>query len=105
MGYAELRPARSQQGALDVGAIEFWGTPIRQHLQAQLDQALPKYLSRYRTQLREWFRRSLAVLREGFTVRAGIYRAQLEQPVSSPAAEPSAANLETDLKALQNSTL
>jgi hypothetical protein len=77
---------------------------IRQPLQAQLDQSLPEYLSRYRAQLREWFRRSLAELREGFAARAGVYRAQFEQSqLSAPAGFASdEESLKKDIALLEN---
>lgn len=74
----------------------------RQRLETQLDRSLPEFLSRYRAQLREWFWRFLAELREAFSARAGVYRAQLDLRATSSAAPTSAASLQADLQILRN---
>lgn len=74
---------------------------LRQQLGARLGEALPGFLGRYRAQLREWLRQSLAELRTAFAARADVYRAQLDLHGTSSAVPGNAANLRTDLQVLQ----
>lgn len=75
---------------------------LRRQLEAELGPAIAELLSRYRRQLREWFRRSVVELRDGFVARAGIYRAQLEVLNAPPATAAARGQVEADLRVLQN---
>jgi len=73
----------------------------RAQLQRQLGDWLPDMLSDYRRSLRQWLRRTLTELRAAFHAHAGPLRAQLEPRESVAASDTTPANLDADLRILQ----
>ena len=70
----------------------------RSRLSAQLGETAPALLNTYREQVRQWFRQSLAELRNSFAASAGFCRLQLERRESAVAAATDASSLEADLR-------
>ncbi len=73
----------------------------RSQLQGQLDDSLTDALSDYRRRLRPWLRQTLTGLRAAFHAQAGPLRAQLEPRESVATSETAPANLDADLRMLQ----
>jgi GTP-binding protein EngB required for normal cell division len=72
----------------------------RSRLAAQLGEKAHELLNAYRPQVRQWFRQSLAELRNGFAAGAGFCRLQLERRESAAAAADT-SSLEADLRLLK----
>jgi GTP-binding protein EngB required for normal cell division len=75
---------------------------IRRQLETEAGPAMTDLLNRYRRRLRQWFRESMAELRDSFAGRAGVYRAQLEERGAPTGIVGTRTDLEADLRALQN---
>jgi GTP-binding protein EngB required for normal cell division len=78
-----------------------WQAGLRQHwlrrqLQQQVEHELSEALDRYGQRLRHWARETVSELRDAFTARADVCRAQLE----TAGAAPSPA-IEDDLRSLE----
>jgi GTP-binding protein EngB required for normal cell division len=73
----------------------------RSRLAAQLGEKAHELLNAYRPQVRQWFRQSLAELRNGFAAGAGFCRLELERRESAVAAATDASSLEADLRLLK----
>jgi putative hemolysin len=72
---------------------------LRRQLDEQAQHELSETLDRYGQRLRHWARETVAGLREAFTVRADVCRAQLD--VLGESTKPAGPAMEEDLHGLE----